>query len=185
MWKRQKVQEVLWEERRMSWYVIHVRVGKEEAICYKIRTRVPENLWEECFVPQVETIYKKAGEYQKVIKPLFPGYVFLVCQDPEQVAVSLRKVPDFTRILKTGEYFEPLRQQEIDWLLTLAGNEFRVAMSTGYIVGDKICIVEGPMKGMDGAIRKINRHKRTAMVEVSFLGRPTLIRLPLEIVSKT
>ncbi len=169
----------------MSWYVIHVRTGKEEAVCYKIRTRVPGNLWEECFVPQVENIYKKAGEYKKVISPLFPGYVFIVCQDPEKIAVSLRGVPDFTRILKTGEDFEPLRQQEVDNLLTLAGRELRVEMSTGYIVGDKICIVEGPMKGMDGAIRKINRHKRIAMVEVPFLGRPTLIRLPLEIVSKT
>ena len=169
----------------MSWYVIHVRTGKEEVVCNKIRTRVPADLWEECFVPQVENIYKKAGEYKKVISPLFPGYVFIVCQDPEKVAVSLRDVPDFTRILKTGEEFEPLRQQEVDCMLTLAGNEFRVEMSTGYIVGDKICIVDGPMKGMDGSIRKINRHKRTAMVEVPFLGRPTLIRLPLEIVSKT
>ncbi len=168
----------------MSWYVIHVRVGKEESVCYKIRTRVSSELWEDCFVPLVENIYKKAGEYRKIVRPLFPGYVFIICEDPKAVSASLNGVQDYTRLLKTGEDFEALSQKEIDYLLILAGEKQCVELSTGYIVGDKIIITSGPMKGLDGNIRKIDRHKRCAMVEIPFLGRPTLVRLPLEIVSK-
>ena len=168
----------------MGWYVIHVRTTSEQAVCDKIHARVPNDLWEDCFVPQVENVYKKAGQYKKVIRPLFPGYVFIICKNPKEIAPYLKEVQEYTRILKTGDDFEALSETEVDYLLVLAGERQRVELSKGYIVGDKIEIVEGPMKGMDGNIRKIDRHKRTAMVEVPFLGRPTLVRLPLEIVSK-
>ncbi len=168
----------------MSWFVIQVRTGSEQTVCDKIRMRVPQKLWEDCFVPQIENIYKKAGEYRKVIRPLFPGYVFVVCEEPVPVAAALQAVPDFARLLKSGEAFVPLCPNEVDYLMKLAGENRKVEMSTGYIVGDKICITEGPMRGLDGDIRKIDRHKRVAWVNIPFMGGYTQVQLPLEIVSK-
>ena len=183
--QRQKVQKMLREECIMAWYVIQVRTGSELVICEKIRQRVSDDLWEDCFVPQVEKLYKKEGKYRKVVAPLFPGYVFIVCEEPGPVMSALRKVSDFTKLLKTGDDFEALSDYEVDTLLTLAGINHTVEMSVGYIEGDKVYITSGPMVGQEGAVLKINRHKRQAEVEISFLGRPTKVSLPLEIVSKT
>lgn len=168
----------------MSWYVLHVYTGSELAVCNKIRARVPDTLWEDCFVPQVENIYKKAGEYKTVIRPLFPGYVFIVCDDPKAVAIALRSIPDFVRLLQTGEEFVPLLQKEVDYLTGLADRNMKVELSIGFIEGDKICITQGPLQGLEGDIKKIDRHKRTAWVEVPFMGGVTQVRLPIEIVSK-
>ena len=39
--------------------------------------------------------------------------------------------------------------------------------------------------GYEGGIQKIDRHKRLAYVEIKMLGRTTVVKLGLEIVSKS
>ena len=57
-------------------------------------------------------------------------------------------------------------------------------MSYGYIENDKIIINDGPMKNYEGIIKKIDRHKRKAVIEVEFFGRTMEVSVGVEIVSK-
>ena len=57
-------------------------------------------------------------------------------------------------------------------------------MSTGHIIGDEIIIASGPLAGTKGIIKKINRHKKEAEIEVDLMGNVTRARVGLEIVSK-
>ena len=57
-------------------------------------------------------------------------------------------------------------------------------MSKGYIEGTQVFVTDGPLKGQEGRIKKINRHKRIAIIETPFMGKTTTIHVPLEIVSK-
>ena len=57
-------------------------------------------------------------------------------------------------------------------------------LSTGYIEGDKIVITSGPLKGMEGLIRKIDRHKRKAYLKLSFFDREIMTSVGLEITEK-
>ena len=49
---------------------------------------------------------------------------------------------------------------------------------------DVITILSGPLKNVEGQIRKINLHKRIAEVEVDFMGRKTIIYLGVEMVRR-
>ena len=62
--------------------------------------------------------------------------------------------------------------------------EHIVEMSKGYIEGDRIFIESGPLLGKEGIIRKINRHKRIAEVEVSLFEQKIRVKVGLEVVSK-
>ena len=53
------------------------------------------------------------------------------------------------------------------------------------ILNSKIIITSGPLVGNEGIIKKIDRHKRIGFVEFSFMGQPQLVKLPLEIISKS
>ena len=65
------------------------------------------------------------------------------------------------------------------------GNEKQeVEMSIGIIEGDRVHIFEGPLQGMEGLIRKIDRHKRMAYLEVEMFGRMVEMRVGLEIIEK-
>ena len=45
-------------------------------------------------------------------------------------------------------------------------------------------IVDGPLKGLETVVRKINRHKKTALVEMHMFGRRQDVAVGLEIVSR-
>ena len=59
-----------------------------------------------------------------------------------------------------------------------------VEMSEGIIEGDEIRILKGPLRDQDAIIKKIDRHKRVAYVQMFILGRETSVKLGLEIVRK-
>ena len=167
-----------------DWYVIQVRTGSEQTACEKIRHRVPKKFWTDCFVPMAEIIHKRAGEYKRLLRPLFPGYLIVVSDDIEGTADALCHVSGFTRLLKAGKSFVALTEDEVVLLSAFSGESHCVSLSVGYIAGDRIVVTDGPLCGYEGLIRKIDRHKRIAEVEVSFMARPVITRMPLEIVSK-
>lgn len=78
----------------------------------------------------------------------------------------------------------PLSQEEVNLLLKLGKEEQLVAMSTGIIESDQVRILTGPLQGMEGCIRKIDRHKRKARVSVEMFGRSVDMEVGLEIISK-
>lgn len=49
---------------------------------------------------------------------------------------------------------------------------------------DVITILSGPLKNMEGCIKKIDLHRRIAKVEVDFMNRKTVIHLGIEMVGK-
>ena len=89
-----------------------------------------------------------------------------------------------TRLIGTGDEIVPLSQEEIDLLLRMGSDSQLVEMSSGIIENDRVQVLSGPLKGMEGSIRKINRHKRMAYLEVEMFGRTVEMKVGLEIVSK-
>lgn len=62
--------------------------------------------------------------------------------------------------------------------------KYRVDVSTGYIEEDVLYIRKTPLKGYEGHISKIDRHKRIAYVDVSLFGRKITVKVGLEITRK-
>ena len=52
------------------------------------------------------------------------------------------------------------------------------------IVNDKVIVQEGPLKGMESAICKIDRHKRRAWLELFMFGRKQSVEIGIEILEK-
>lgn len=52
------------------------------------------------------------------------------------------------------------------------------------IEGDRIVILKGPLMNQAGLIRRIDRHKRLAYLEMEIMGRKKTVKVGLEIVKK-
>ena len=78
----------------------------------------------------------------------------------------------------------PLDEAEVRFLLEFGGEEQIVSMSKGIIKNDKIVVTTGPLKGKDGLIRKIERHKRRAYLAIEMFGKKIETQVGLEIVAK-
>ena len=117
---------------------------------------------------------------------MFPGYLFFVTGDAEELNKELLRVPLPIRLLGNEENsFFPLTKKEQDWFLSFMDGEHIVRMSEGYITGDKVTVTRGPLMGLEGDIRKIDRNKRRAYLDVTLFGRTVPASVGLEVVRKT
>lgn len=168
-----------------NWYVIHVSSKSECGLCSKINKTVPDNLYKQCFVPQAEYIFKNNGEHEKRTRPLFPGYIFVISDSIESFYEALKKINGYKRILKDDNKFTPISQKEANIIAGITDDDYIIGSSEGYIENSNIIITDGPLKWLKGTIKKIDRHKRTAIVEMTFMGQIQEVQMSLNIISKT
>lgn len=172
----------------MYWYVLFVRSGQE----HKVEQFLKERLDSEVFMPFVtlqEILFKKSGIVKKELKPLFTGYVFIESELPGQEFLKRTSTLFYTshlilRLLKYSDTEIALRESEKQMLLSLCNDGHCIESSSAIMVGDKIHILDGPLKGRESIVKRVNRHKRRAWVEISFMGSMRLISVALEVIEK-
>lgn len=179
------------------WYVVQVKTGTEESVqkqymrLYEERHRddMPQEQAQEtdretCFIPRYERMKRYQGEWHKERRILFPGYVFVISSDLKQMKGCLQQVIGLTKLLGMEETVIPLTEEEIHFLVQFAGDDHVVTMSKGIVEGTQVIVTEGPLKGQEGLIRKIDRHKRKAWIEIKMFGWIQRVEVGMEILEK-
>lgn len=166
-------------------YVIHV-TGRQEEHVKALVLKLLSDVARDCYTPAYECARKIGGTWCRVTKMLFPGYVFVETSDPAGLRDRLSEIPAFARLLGASkESFLALTDDEVAWLNAFTNAETHVVeMSEGVIEGDRVLVTKGPLRGHEGLIRKVNRHKRLAELEIHMFGRDKRVRIGLEIVRK-
>lgn len=163
------------------WYVIWTSTGSEKKALEGISD---DPLAKRVFIPRRAVQIKRNGEWVKVEKPLFPGYLFVDTDEVESLADEVRKIEGFNKILTVNKEFCPLYDRDADLIESLYGNGGLFDVSEGMIEGDRIIVTSGPLKGQEGLIKKIDRHKRLAYLESDMFGQTIRAAVGLEIVEK-
>ncbi len=177
--------------RVCMWYVMQVISGQENRSVLLVKEMVSEGKIESCFVPMRRLRKKFHGEWHEVKEKLFPGYVFLVTEQPQLLYEELKRIPVLTKMLgRYGEYFTPLSEADVRTLKKLQnryGEKGNLEVEISEIVvedGKRIRILSGPLRNLCGKIKKINLHKRIAAVEMEFMGNKRIIYLGIEMLEK-
>jgi len=173
------------------WYVMQVISGQENQTALQAEKRIPEEILENCFVPVRRLRKKFHGAWHDVTEKLFPGYVFMITDYPWLLYEELKKIPTLTKVLgRCGEYFTPLSEADMHMMERLQdgmrekGNlEVEISKVT-VEEGNQIRILEGPLKNLEGKIKKVNLHKRVAAVEMEFMGNKSVVHLGIELVGE-
>ena len=168
------------------WYVIWTTTGSELKLSIWIKDYVPSEYYDDCFVPQIDQNRKVNGVWKTVHKTLFPGYLFVNTDEGriEAFAERIRHSDQFAVVLSTDDKFTPVSDEEVFLIENAYANNGVLGSSIGIIEGDKVKILSGPLIGKEGLIKSINRHKRTAIMELNMFGRTSDIKIGLEIISK-
>ena len=153
----------------MSWYVVHTKENQlDEAINilqqYDIRI----------VVPKIEKWFSNSHTKEYVTSVWYSNCLFI-----KGNADVLTYCSEAT-VFGTCEKLSSNEDTIVD-VMYLDSDVIR--HSIGNITDSKLCISEGPLVGMESKIKKIDRHKKVAYMDMSLLGRD--IRLPLEVISKS
>ena len=140
----------------VMWYVVQVHAGMEEQIRDRCVQAMDPGTLEQCFVPYYEERKRYLGAWHTDKKILLAAQSGIVL----------------------------LQEGEIRLLKNLGVDKKSLEMSTGIIVDGNVMITGGPLTGMENCIRKIDRHKRKAWLEIGMFGRTMQIVVGLEITEK-
>ncbi len=181
------------------WYVLYVRTGAENRVADDLKRYVSSRALGcdiDPFCPESEYYYRNKKDrqlgrtYKK--RPLFPSYVFVETSMPpkefmREFGSYFYASHDVIRLLRSGESDSGValpidERRRLEFLLK---GKRCLERSVGYIVGDRVCVQDGPLKDSEGLIKYINRHNRFADIEVDMFGGKVKARVALEIVEKT
>ena len=165
------------------WYVMQVQTGKEEEMAQRCRDMIMKP-GEDVFVIYGERMFKTLGSWEKRTYALFRSYVFIETNDIKDFRIRTYNMPNSVRILKSGDEMWPIHADEEEFLRSICDEDHTVKMSEGYAFGDKLSVVRGALTGMEGRLRKIDRHNRTATLYVRVAGRELEVKVGLEVVAK-
>jgi transcriptional antiterminator NusG len=143
----------------------------------------------EKFIPEVMIPYEKVyvmrnGKKKIKERNYFPGYV-LVSADFSHGEVQhvIKNVPGVIGFLGSGSGPSrvpiPLRQSEINRIFGKfdESNDEDAIMSSPFIVGEDVKVMDGPFNGFTGSIAQIFEDRKKLNVTVKIFGRSTPVEL--------
>lgn len=156
-------------------YVLQVQTGKELAVRVQL---LREGIAAD--VPRERIIIRKGGLWTKMIKLLFPGYVFADIDFDAEMFHRINPVPGVIRFLGNPT---PLPEREAEMIAWLSNGGEIIEPSEVRIDGDKI-ICGGFLSGHEDDIKYLNLRQKKASVEVRFGGKIHRANLSVEKISE-
>ena len=170
-------------ETDMKWYAIFVETGQEEKLKQLIDTLYPDDNI-KILIPKRRLIERRQGKKHEVIKILFPEYVLIQTVMAFSMYYRLSRLPMVYSILKDECEPVPIRDEEMAVILSLTSEGDTIGFSEVYREGDRIVVINGPLKGLEGIIEKFDARKNRIKVCIQFLGREKRIDLGAHLVDK-
>ena len=145
-------------------YCLHCATGREAGVARQIQRETGLT----ALAPTLVKVEWKGKVASRKESALFPGYVFLYADDG--ASPKLSGVHHMRRLLDYGAGQRQLygRDAEIArWLLQYGGV---IRESRALREGDRIVVVDGPMKDLGGVIKSVNKQRQRANIEFTFGG---------------
>lgn len=163
------------------WYVIQVMHGEERRTMELIKVLIDRPLIQDIFLPEIEVMKRYYGEWHKERALMFPGYIFIVTETIYELSLALGQVPKLTKALGTDAM--PVALEENEVLLQKILNPGHVAeISQGMLEGKRLTIKSDPMEGLGAMVKRIDRHKRTVVLEVEMFGWLVELKMGMKVV---
>ncbi|MDK8180293.1 antiterminator LoaP [Paenibacillus sp. UMB4589-SE434] len=194
----------------MGWYALFVETGSEDIVQKCLKLQFCQKDLYSC-VPKRLIPEKKGGKFYSVVKTLFPGYLLINTNMTPTMYYELKKLPKYYRLLRNSsfmldkinrrsqsmpdphiekgdpiynydDFFNKIEEVEIRQILQLINNENIIEYSNVIVENAKVCVQSGPLYGMEGIIKKIDKRKRRAQIAVSFFGGERSIEVGIELI---
>lgn len=169
----------------MKYYAIHVLTDFEDEY---VKRLTPLLGGRKVFAPKRMLTIRRRGVNKRETAPVFPGYVFMESEDllaNLDIYWAARSTTGFIRFLRDNASPLPLSDQDCQLLLHfMSFGEYADTSKVKFDENDRIVVLEGPLKGLEGMIVKVNRRKGRAKVSLDICQTGFLIDLGFQAVER-
>lgn len=152
------------------WYVVQTQPCSEERARHHLA-----NQGFSPYLPRYRRTISHAGRRESVLRPLFPGYLF-VHMDPSACRWrSINGTRGVCRILTDGDLPQPVAREVVEEIMAREDSTGAVKLLSPSITrGDRIQLIEGPFADLAGLFEETRDDKRVVVL-LSLLGRDVRI----------
>ena len=163
------------------WHVIRVDSGREDEALFFMKEILDLDNLGRAFIPKVVRKRKLKDVWHDRYYPFVPGYIFFETEEPLKLFFELKKVPKRTTILRIDDEMLRVEPAEEAFIKGFFSSEDVVEVSMAHKEGDRVVIDSGPLVGKEAIIKKINAHKRTAVISTEMFGRKLELSVGIEV----
>jgi len=185
------------KEPEYNWYIINTYHTLENRVKKNIEIRSKNlNLNSkivQVLVPTAEKVIYKEGRRTVHRQKLFPGYLLIYMQLENATFECVQGTTGVASFVTSvhNDYFQVtdefnpivLTEEEINNILDHVRSASR-DLEKDYNTGDFVTIMEGPMDGLQGEIKRINNPKNSFTILVELMGTKVLTEVPAILVER-
>ncbi|MDY6973911.1 MAG: UpxY family transcription antiterminator [Thermodesulfobacteriota bacterium] len=159
-------------QNSIKWYAIHTRSRFEQKVYDDLSGKSIE-----VFLPRIQVMSRRRDRRKMIMVPMLPGYVFVRSGLQPEEHLQILKTVGIVRLVGFRGRPVPAIEEEISSLMILDGTD-RTVKNHAYIrKGDRIMIMEGPLKGLVGFYLRHKGQTDRVVVSVELLNRSLALEI--------
>ena len=164
------------EKSNYDAYCFYVLSGTETTICNELNNNY-ENI---LALPILKIEHRsKNGEKYDVETPLLPGYIFAFVPENDNI-FEFKTSQYYFRVLDKENDYGKLYGDDLEYANWVKSTNGIIPVSEAIKIDNKVKIISGPLKKLEGKIVKYDKRNRNCLIEVEFLNKITNVWLPFE-----
>jgi transcription antitermination factor NusG len=154
------------------WFALRVRPNYEKPVAASLHGKGFQE-----YLPLVRSRRQWSDRVKVMDLPLFPGYLF--CRLNLEERMPLLTTPGFLYLVGVGKNPEPVDESEIAAIRSVLQSGLPVKTWPSLMVGQKVQLKYGPLRGVEGILTKIANQQRM-FVSITLLKRSISIEVAPE-----
>jgi len=160
------------QDLEKKWYAVHTRSRFEQKVYDGIRGKEIE-----VFLPRIQVMSRRKDRRKKILIPLIPGYIFVRFDLDVETYWKIIKTVGVVRMVGFEGKPIPASEGEISSLMILDGTD-RTVQNRAYMKnGDRVMIMEGPLKGLTGFYVRHKGQSDKVVVSIELLHRSLALEI--------
>ena len=155
-----------------KWYAVHTRSRFEQKVYDGLCGKSIETL-----LPKMQVMSRRKDRRKKILVPLLPGYIFVQTDLNVEEYWDIIKTVGVVRMVGFDGSPVPAKEEEISSLMILNGTDRTVQNRRYMNRGDRVMIMEGPLKGLAGFYLCHKGQTDKVVVSVELLHRSLAVEI--------
>lgn len=158
-----------------TWFVARTKTHAEERAVWHLR-----NQGFEAYVPRYQKQIRHARKTENVLRPLFPGYVFVDIDVENQRWRAVNGTVGVIELVQFGSGPKPIDAKIIDAIRDREDSSGAVSLAPdGLQKGDRVRVCDGSFIDHTALLEEISDSKRVILL-LNLMGRAVRVSAPME-----
>ena len=151
----------------MHWFAVQSKPRQEQVAQEHLQRQDFET-----YLPMLSVRRQRRGQWQTVVEPLFPRYLFIQIDINQQSLAPVRSTRGVAQLVRFGHLLHAVPDSVIAYLKQQesAATATREDDALPFKAGDQVRLLEGPFAGLTGVYTATTANER-ALLLVELLGR--------------